>query len=117
MPTKRVVENQPQSASENVQFRHPLILPPPLEVHSFRRRLIIVRQKQPPANENCPNLLQTLIKHIQHGLCPHHPHFQTTAKLLILLLIIIIIVGIGIERLDLGAPEGLGEVEESAIVR
>ena len=117
LPRKRVVEKQPQSASKNVQFLHPLLLPPPLEIHSFGRRLIIVRQKQPPAKENRPNLLQTLIKHIQHGLCPHHPHSQTTAKLLVLLLIIIIIIGIGIIRLDLGAPEGLGEVEESAIVR
>ena len=35
LPRKRVVENQPQSASENVQFSHPLLLPPPIEIRGF----------------------------------------------------------------------------------
>jgi hypothetical protein len=65
--------------------------------------------------KNRPNLLQTLIKHIQHGFCSHH----TKSKLLFFFLVIVVIIGIGIGiiELELGTPEGLGEVIEGTIVR
>lgn len=78
LPTKRVVENQPQAPGKDVQLRYPLLLPPSIEIW-WLGRIVSIRVKKPLPNKNHPDLLQTLIKHIQYGF-GRHPTKPTTPQ-------------------------------------
>lgn len=87
---ERVVENQPQAPCQDLQFRHPLPVPP-----QCLGRLIV----QINNNHLIPNLLQTLIKHIQRRFrC--HPTKPTTSPPIKPLFLLILDIHITVDFLE-----------------